>query len=143
MIIENNNNNINNNNITATSFNSNQINNLNLNLKIKKYIPEIYTKEEEIEEKYNEEKYNIDNETNLLKRNPNYFNNQKYIDHNMRSILLDWLMEVSAQLSFKRNTYHLTVVLIDIFLSKVNNIQTNQLQLIGVTCLVIAAKNEV
>jgi cyclin E len=99
---------------------------------------------EELEEKYNMETNIEDEEENLLmSRNSNYFHQQNNLNPRMRTILLDWVMEVCGQLSFKRATFHTAVVLIDIFLSKVENLQTNLLQLAGITCLIIAAKNEV
>jgi hypothetical protein len=107
------------------------------------YINTQITKEE-LEMKYNIDTHILLSYEELLRnRDPNYLDHHKFIDTRMRTILLDWVMEVCAQLGFKRSTYHSSVVLIDIFLSKIENIQTNQLQLTGVTCLIIAAKNEV
>ena len=79
------------------------------------------------------------NELHLLKTN--YLNYQPDLSIKKRFILLDWIMEVSSQLHFKRKTYYTCVNLIDLFFSKciVNN---NQIQLIGITCLLISAKNE-
>jgi hypothetical protein len=68
---------------------------------------------------------------------------QKFISPQMRTILLNWILEVSAQLGFKRETYHLTVFLIDNFLQKSENLETKHFQLLGVVCLMIAAKFEV
>lgn len=80
----------------------------------------------------------------FVNRLPNFLNiKQKYINAQMRTILLNWIMEVSAQLGFKRETYHLTVFLIDMFLHNYENLQTNEFQLLGVTCLMIASKFEV
>jgi len=100
--------------------------------------------QEQVDELYDFDE-NLNFEENILSstRNANYFENQVNINHRMRTILLDWVMEVCGQLSFKRATYHLAVVLIDIFLSKSENLPTNLLQLTGVSCLIIAAKNEV
>jgi hypothetical protein len=100
--------------------------------------------QEQVDEIYNLDE-NLNFEENILSsiRNSNYFENQVNVNHRMRTILIDWVMEVCGQLSFKRATYHLAVVLIDIFLSKVENLPTNLLQLTGVSCLIIAAKNEV
>jgi hypothetical protein len=110
--------------------------------KIRSYINTFTT--EELDSLYCIERFMIEEEGSLLvARNPNYFQNHKYINQRMRTILLDWIMEVCGQLSFKRNTYHSAVVLVDVFLTKVENLQTNLLQLTGITCLIIAAKNEV
>lgn len=77
-------------------------------------------------------------------RNPNYMINfQKNINPFMRAILSDWLMEVSSQFGFKRTTYHLTMTLLDKFLMEEKNILTSKFQLIGVTMLIISAKQEV
>lgn len=100
--------------------------------------------ENDLEEFYNFERNIAENQEALLNsRNLNYFDYQNFIDPKMRVILLNWIMEVCSSLLFKRATYHSTVVLIDIFLSKYPNLKTNLLQLLGVTCLIIAAKNEV
>jgi hypothetical protein len=68
---------------------------------------------------------------------------QPYIEPSMRIILVDWIMEVCYQFRFKRNTFHMSVMLIDVYMSSTCNLPTNLLQLIGVTCLCIASKNEV
>ena len=85
----------------------------------------------------------LEGEAALLNERLPYFQFQIYIDTRMRVILIDWIMEVCSQLSFKRATYHLAVVLVDIFLSKNSNLETQNLQILGVTCLIIAAKSEV
>jgi hypothetical protein len=109
--------------------------------KIREYIKD-YTLDDV--EKYNLEKFIMENEDRLVGvRVINYFPRQRFIDVKMRIILLDWVMEVCGQLSFKRSTYHTAVVLIDVYLSKKENLPTNLLQLTGATCLILAAKNEV
>lgn len=83
-------------------------------------------------------------EKEFYSRNVDYINtNQKNINSLMRAILMDWLMEVASQFGFKRITFHLTVTLIDNFLSIEVDIPTNKFQLVGVTALIIAAKSEV
>jgi hypothetical protein len=100
--------------------------------------------QEDLDDKFNLEKFIAENEDSLiLSREPNYFLRQKYIDVRMRVILADWIMEVCSQLSFKRATFHSAVVLMDVFLSKMPDLKTSYLQLLGVTCLIISAKNEV
>ena len=75
--------------------------------------------------------------------NPNYFDNiQPQLLPMMRSMLLDWIMNLCSQLAFKRATFHMAIVLIDISLSKIDNIHQSKLQLVGVVCLIIAAKYE-
>ena len=61
----------------------------------------------------------------------------------MRAILLDWLMEVSNEFYLKRETFHITVNIIDRYLSIVYDISKNEFQLIGVSALYIASKLEV
>lgn len=60
----------------------------------------------------------------------------------MRTILFDWLSQASAECRFYRETYHLAVDYTDRFLSAQINIDKLDLQLVGVTCLFIAAKYE-
>ena len=77
-------------------------------------------------------------------RLPNFLlQKQKFINPQMRTILLNWILEVTSQLGFKRETYHLTVFLIDSFLQNYENLQTSEFQLLGVTCLMISSKFEV
>jgi hypothetical protein len=98
----------------------------------------------ELDQKYNLEKNLLESEAELYYiRKRDYIRNHPTIEPIMRSILLDWLMEVSYQFRFKRNTYHCSVMLIDLYMSIVQNIPPTMLQLVGVVCLCIAAKNEV
>ncbi|KZV53905.1 hypothetical protein F511_23670 [Dorcoceras hygrometricum] len=59
----------------------------------------------------------------------------------MRGILVDWLVEVSEEYRLIPDTLYLTVNLIDRYLST-NNIEKQKLQLLGVTCMLIASKYE-
>lgn len=59
-----------------------------------------------------------------------------------RTILFDWLSEVSHECKFHRETYHLALDFIDRYLAATSNIGKYQLQLIGTTCLFLAAKYE-
>jgi cyclin B len=72
---------------------------------------------------------------------PNYMNNQEDINQRMRSILLDWLIDVHLKYKLVPETYYITINLIDRFLSS-NVIMRNKLQLIGVTAMFIASKYE-
>ena len=52
-------------------------------------------------------------------------------------------MEVSSQFGFKRQTYYLSLIILDIYFSTITyEIVTNELQLIGVCCLFISSKKE-
>ncbi|KAI4376934.1 hypothetical protein MLD38_014636 [Melastoma candidum] len=63
------------------------------------------------------------------------------ITPSMRGILVDWLVEVSEEYKLVPDTLYLTVSLIDRFLSQ-NCIEKQRLQLLGVTCMLIASKYE-
>ncbi|KAG8067562.1 hypothetical protein GUJ93_ZPchr0005g15725 [Zizania palustris] len=66
---------------------------------------------------------------------------QKDINTSMRAVLIDWLVEVTEEYRLEPETLYLTVNYIDRYLSgKV--ISKQRLQLLGVTCLLIAAKYE-
>ena len=75
-------------------------------------------------------------------RNDYMIYNQQF-DPIKRITLLDWIMDVCNSLGFKRSTYYLSVVLFDLFMTKINNVQVTKLQLIGVCCLILASKSEV
>ncbi|CAA2997871.1 cyclin-A2-2-like isoform X1 [Olea europaea subsp. europaea] len=66
---------------------------------------------------------------------------QRDINPGMRGILIDWLVEVSEEHRLVPDTLYLTVNLLDRFLSE-NYIQKQKLQLLGVTCMLIASKYE-
>ncbi|CAA0404766.1 unnamed protein product [Arabidopsis thaliana] len=66
---------------------------------------------------------------------------QRDIDPTMRGILIDWLVEVSEEYKLVSDTLYLTVNLIDRFMSH-NYIEKQKLQLLGVTCMLIASKYE-
>ncbi|GFZ09813.1 cyclin A1;1 [Actinidia rufa] len=66
---------------------------------------------------------------------------QKDINASMRAILIDWLVEVAEEYSLGSETLFLTVNYIDRYLSG-NIISRQQLQLLGVACMMIAAKYE-
>ncbi|PAN16607.1 hypothetical protein PAHAL_3G071100 [Panicum hallii] len=59
----------------------------------------------------------------------------------MRAVLIDWLVEVTEEYRLVPDTLYLTVNYIDRYLS-VKEINRNRLQLLGVACLLIAAKYE-
>ena len=59
----------------------------------------------------------------------------------MRSILLDWLVEVGQEYRLTSDTLFLSAAFIDRFLSLVD-VKRNRLQLVGVTCMLVASKYE-
>ncbi|XP_022154959.1 cyclin-A2-4-like isoform X2 [Momordica charantia] len=66
---------------------------------------------------------------------------QSDITQSMRGILVDWLVEVSEEYKLVPDTLYLTVFFIDWFLSQ-NHIERQKLQLLGITCMLIASKYE-
>ncbi|KAG6432591.1 hypothetical protein SASPL_104172 [Salvia splendens] len=66
---------------------------------------------------------------------------QKDINPSMRSILVDWLIEVSEEYRLVPDTLYLTVNYIDRYLSG-NVMDRQRLQLLGVACMMIASKYE-
>lgn len=73
---------------------------------------------------------------------PNYMESkQREINQQMRGILIDWLVEVAEEYKLKPETLHLAVNYIDRFLAKLP-VQRGKLQLVGITCMLIAAKYE-
>jgi len=80
----------------------------------------------------NEEKYLVD---------PNYMSNQSDINHRMRAILIDWLIDVHLKYKLIPQTMYIAVNLIDRYLEK-NETKRTKLQLVGVTAMFIACKYE-
>ena len=72
---------------------------------------------------------------------PLYMDNQPYINQRMRSILVDWLVEVHLKFKLVPETLYLTVNLIDRYLAK-TEVSRVKVQLVGVTALLIASKYE-
>lgn len=70
-----------------------------------------------------------------------YMPSQPQINHKMRSILVDWLIEVHHKFRLRYETLYITVRLLDLFLSK-QVVCRDKLQLVGVTALMIASKYE-
>ncbi|KAF2291359.1 hypothetical protein GH714_023207 [Hevea brasiliensis] len=66
---------------------------------------------------------------------------QKDINSSMRAILIDWLVEVAEEYRLVPDTLFLTVNYIDRYLSG-NVMNRQRLQLLGVACMMIAAKYE-
>lgn len=60
----------------------------------------------------------------------------------MRSVLLDWLMEVSDAYRLHRQTFYLAQDYFDRFMLTQKDVQKGVLQLVGITCLFIASKVE-
>lgn len=70
-----------------------------------------------------------------------YMTSQKDINNRMRGILVDWLVEVHYKFRLQSPTLWLCVNLLDRYLEK-KPLLRNRLQLLGVTCLLVACKFE-
>ena len=71
----------------------------------------------------------------------NYMSRQNEINEKMRSILVDWIIEVHFKFGFTDETLFMTVSIIDRYLSIAQISRTN-FQLLGITALMIACKHE-
>lgn len=78
----------------------------------------------------------------LLRRPiPDYIDSQIEINAKMRAILVDWLVDVSEEYHMVTDTLYYSVNFLDRVLS-VQRVSRSQLQLVGITCMWIAAKYE-
>ena len=59
----------------------------------------------------------------------------------MRTILVEWLIDVSNKFRLKQETAHMTIDLLDRYMLT-TPVSKNILQLVGVSCLFIASKVE-
>ena len=85
----------------------------------------------------------LEESKNYKKIEKDFMDKQYDINHIMRAILVDWLIEVHFRFNFKRKTLFQTIQIIDLYLSK-KLIQKINLQLLGVASLLIACKeNEI
>ena len=73
--------------------------------------------------------------------NPYYMDIQTEIQWSMRSVLMDWIVQVHHRFNLLPETLFLTVNYIDRFLS-VKVVSLNKLQLVGATAIFVAAKYE-
>eukprot|EP00814_Leptocylindrus_danicus_P010872 CAMPEP_0116020402 /NCGR_PEP_ID=MMETSP0321-20121206/9773_1 /TAXON_ID=163516 /ORGANISM="Leptocylindrus danicus var. danicus, Strain B650" /LENGTH=434 /DNA_ID=CAMNT_0003491081 /DNA_START=840 /DNA_END=2144 /DNA_ORIENTATION=- len=71
-----------------------------------------------------------------------YMDDQPDINAKMRSILIDWLVEVHMKFRLVPETLYLCVNIIDRYCSKNLSIKRSKLQLVGVTALFVACKYE-
>ena len=63
---------------------------------------------------------------------------QADINISMRSILIDWLVEVAEEYKLNSQTLYLTVNYIDRFLSYMSVLR-GKLQLVGTSCMLVAS----
>lgn len=84
----------------------------------------------------------------MLQKDESYTRNQFMMSKHpnlqarMRSILIDWLSEVCEVYKLHRETFYLALDFVDRYLSTVTNVPKHDLQLIGITCLLISSKIE-
>ncbi|XP_017153873.1 G2/mitotic-specific cyclin-B-like [Drosophila miranda] len=72
----------------------------------------------------------------------NHLAAQEDITHKMRAVLINWINELHQELYLVEETFQLAVAIIDRYLQAVNNTNRINLQLVGVTAFLIAAKYE-
>jgi G2/mitotic-specific cyclin-B, other len=72
---------------------------------------------------------------------PEFMKSQSHINERMRAILVDWLVEVHLKFKLVPETLYLTINLIDRYLER-KEVSRPKLQLVGVTCLLLASKYE-
>ena len=71
-----------------------------------------------------------------------YISQQPDINASMRTILVDWLIEVQENFELFHETLYIAVRLVDLYLSR-KEVKREYLQLVGATCMLVAAKFEV
>ncbi|XP_072752052.1 G2/mitotic-specific cyclin-B [Anoplolepis gracilipes] len=80
----------------------------------------------------------LENQTQIVKG----FLSGQEVTPKMRSVLVDWLIEVHQQFRLMQETLYLTVAIIDRFLQAFRTIDRKQLQLVGVAAMFLASKYE-
>ncbi|KAI3868119.1 hypothetical protein MKX03_035335 [Papaver bracteatum] len=70
-----------------------------------------------------------------------YMDSQNHINENMRMILVDWLVEVHHVFKLSPETLYLAIQIIDRYLSA-HLVQRKELQLLGISSMLIASKYE-
>ncbi|KAI7588062.1 hypothetical protein KC316_g4662 [Hortaea werneckii] len=78
---------------------------------------------------------------NRMAPNPRYMEQQQEIQWSMRSVLIDWVVQVHQRFNLLPETLFLTVNYIDRFLS-CKIVSLGKLQLVGATAIFVAAKYE-
>ena len=67
---------------------------------------------------------------------------QERIKWEHRAVVVDWMMEITTEIGFKRETFHLAVNYLDRYLNRVPNVERQFVQLIAVAAVQLAAKFE-
>lgn len=84
----------------------------------------------------------IEENTLEFKIIPNFMQKQKEINTKMRAIIVNWIIEVHNRFKLLPDTLFLAVIIFDRYMSIINKIQKEKLQLVGVTSLLLACKYE-
>lgn len=71
-----------------------------------------------------------------------YMSLQPDLTEQMRSMLVDWLVEVHGEYNLRRETLYLAVSLLDRYLRLSRGVARERLQLVGITALLVASKYE-
>ena len=82
-----------------------------------------------------------ENEGIFPKPEYNYMKKQTEINEQMRSILVDWIIDIHFKFGFTDETLFMTILIIDRYLS-IKKITRSKLQLLGITALMISCKHE-
>lgn len=77
----------------------------------------------------------------LHRPKPNYMRRQPDVSYSMRTILVDWLVEVAEEYKLHSQTLYLAVSFIDRFLS-IMSVVRSKLQLLGTAAMFVASKYE-
>ncbi|XP_053678226.1 G2/mitotic-specific cyclin-B3 [Anopheles nili] len=70
---------------------------------------------------------------------PDYMGNQKFVTKWMRSLLIDWMIEIQETFELNHETLYLAVKIVDMYLSRVM-LPREKLQLVGVACMLMSSK---
>ncbi|KAH6796609.1 Cyclin family protein [Perilla frutescens var. hirtella] len=71
-----------------------------------------------------------------------YMDSKPEINERMRAILIDWLIQVHYKFELSLETLYLTINILDRFLASKDNISRRELQLVGMSAMLIASKYE-
>lgn len=73
---------------------------------------------------------------------PNFLKNQKIYTSRIRTRLVNWCIQIHEQLKLLPETLYLAIAIMDRYFQAVDNVQQNQVQLIGAVALFVASKYE-
>jgi len=91
------------------------------------------------ESHYAQEVFEYYREKELKYRVPKYMSQQTQITRTMRSVLVDWMVEVQESFELNHETLYLAVKMVDHYLVK-KVVAKDRFQLLGATCLLMASK---